>query len=202
MNSIKSKYLKILFNPFAIFSRNQTLIIGLIIICIAGVINSFTNTHFDGIFDIHTGKSSVFVVFILEGYINLIILTGLLYIVGKIFTQQNVNIINLFGQQALARWPLIISSIITISKPYQQFCAMRSLRELQDFGIFRFNTLDNIVVSLSIIVILIITIWVVVLIYKSFSQTYKVQGTKSVLLFILGVLFAEVLSKLLILQII
>jgi len=202
MNSTKSKYSKILFNPFTVFSRNQTLIIGLIIICIAGVINSFTNTHFDGIFDIHTGKSSVFIVFILEGYINLIILTGLLYIVGKIFTQQNVNIINLLGQQALARWPLIISSIITISKPYQRFCAFRSLQELQDFGILRFNTLDNIFVNLSLIVILIITIWIVVLMYKSFSQTYKVQGTKSVLLFFLGVILAEVLSKLLILQII
>lgn len=202
MDSSISKYSKILFNPFTVFSRNQTLIIGLIIIFIAGFINSFTNTHFDGIFDIHTGKSSAFVVFITEGYINLILLTGLLFLIGKLFTKQHVNIIDLLGQQALARWPLIISSIITISKPYQRFCSMRSLRELQDFGILRFNTIDNIIVSFSIIVLLIITIWVVVLMYKSFSQTYKVQRTKSVLLFTLGILLAEVLSKLFILQII
>ncbi|MBU0713626.1 hypothetical protein KKA87_17125 [bacterium] len=202
MDSSISKYSKILFNPFTVFSRNQTLIIGLIIIFIAGFINSFTNTHFDGIFDIHTGKSSAFVVFITEGYINLILLTGLLFLIGKLFTKQDANIIDLLSQQAIARWPLLLSSIITISKPYQRFSRMRSLRELHDFGIFKFNSFDDIVVSLSIIVLLIITIWTVALMYKSFHQTYKVERIKSVLLFTLGILLAEILSKLFIQQII
>jgi len=202
MDNANKQLSRLFFDPFTYLSKNQTLVIGLTIILITGFINSFTNTHFDGIFDIHTGKSSAFVVFVTEGYIILILLTGLLFLIGTLFIKQRANIFDLLGQQALARWPLLLSSIITISKPYQRFCRMRSLRELYDFGIFRFNSLDNIVVSISIIVLLIITIWVVVLMYKSFSQTYKVQRIKSVFLFILGVLIAEVLSKVLILRII
>lgn len=202
MDNSKKTHSRFFLDPFSYFPPNQTLIIGLVIIFIAGVINSFANTHFDGIFDIHTGKSSAFIVFITEGYINLIILTGLLFMVGKIFTKQNVNIIDILGQQALARWPLLISSIITVSKPYQRFCAMRSLREFYNFGIFNLNSFDNTIVSFSIIIISIITIWVILLMYKSFSQTYKVQGLKGIIIFIFGALIAEVLSKLLILRII
>jgi len=198
----KNEVLKLFFNPYKLLPERQTLIIGLVIICITGIINSFTNTHFDGIFDIHSGKSSVFIVFILEGYINLIILTGMLLLVGKLFTKQNIHIIDILGRQALARWPLLISSIITLSKPYQQFCQMSTLQEITDFGILRFNTYDNTIVSLSVIVIFIIMIWVVVLMYRAFSQTYKIQRIKSIVLFILGAIIAEILSKLLILQII
>lgn len=198
----KEKIFNLLFNPFNSLSKNQTLIIGMVIIFLAGLINSFTNTHFDGIFDIHSGKDSAFIVFILEGYINLVIITGILYLVGKVFIKTDANILSLFGQQALARWPLLISSIITISGPYQRFCNNTSRQQLETFGIFNFNSFDEIIVSLSLILMLIVTIWVIVLMYKSFSKLYKVQDTKGIFLFIFGSLIAEVLSKLLILRII
>ncbi len=202
MKISKEKIFNSLFNPFNSLSKNQTLIIGMVIIFLAGLINSFTNTHFDGIFDIHTGKYSAFIVFILEGYINLVIITGILYLVGKVFIKTDANILSLFGQQALARWPLLIASIITISEPYQRFCNNTSRQQLETFGIFNFNSLDEIIVSLSLILMLIVTIWVIVLMYKSFSKLYKVQGIKGISLFIFGSLIAEVLSKLLILRII
>jgi len=202
MSNSDKKYSRLLFNPFDVLSRNQALIIGIVILFISGLINSFTNTHFDGVFDIHTGKPSAFIVFILEGYINLVIITGILFCVGKVFIKTDTNILSLFGQQALARWPLLISSIITISGPYQRFCNNSSLQQLETFGILNFNSFDEIIVSLSLILMLIVTIWVIVLMYKSFSKLYKVQGTKGVFLFIFGALVAEVLSKLLILRII
>ena len=65
-----------------------------------------------------------------------------------------------------------------------------------------FNSFDKIIVSLSLILMLIVTIWVIVLMYKSFSKLYKVQGIRSISLFIFGSIIAEVLSKLLILRII
>lgn len=202
MDNSQNTLSKLIFDPFSFLSRNQTLIIGLSIIFIAGIINFFSNTHFDGIFDIHTGKSSLFIVFILEGYINLIIITGSLFILGKLFTKQNVNILNFLGQQSLARWPLLIASIITISKPYQRFSNIKSVKEIEEFGTFQFNSFDNMIVSLSIILILIITIWVIILMYKSFNQKFKVYRTKGLLLFISGSIIAEILSKMIILHII
>ncbi|MCF7886089.1 MAG: hypothetical protein K9M80_06315 [Candidatus Marinimicrobia bacterium] len=202
MDNSEKSLLKILFEPFRYLSKYQTFIIGLTIILIAGVINSFANIHFDGVFDVHTGRPSSFIVFILEGYINLIILTGSLVILGKIFTKRNIDIVDFLGQQALARWPLLISSMITLSEPYQKYCHLRSFREIQDFGLFSFNSYDNIMVSLSIICLLLITIWTILLMYKSFSKNYKVQGLKGIMLFILGSIFAEIFSKLVILRII
>lgn len=202
MKNSKKTYLKFILNPFDYFSPNHTLIIGLSIIFTAGIINSFANTHFDGIFDIHTGGSSAFIVFILEGYINLIIITGALFILGKLFTKQNVDIFKFLGQQSLARWPFMTASIITISKSYQRFSSIKSIREIKEFGIFSFNSLDNTIVSLSIIFIFIILLWVVILMYKSFKQEFKICGTKGVLIFIFGSVIAEILSKIIILQII
>jgi hypothetical protein len=202
MDHSKKSHSKFLFNPFSYFSKKQTLIIGLIIIFIAGIINYFTSTHFDGIFDIHTGRPSPFIVFLLEGYINLIIITGSLLILGKLFTKQNVNILNFLGQQALARWPLLIASIITISKPYQNFISVKSVQEIKEFGIFSFNSLNNTIVSLSLIFIFVIILWMIILMYKSFKQTFKVQGIKGAFLFISGSIIAEIISKLIILRII
>jgi len=74
---------ELLYNPFKRMSNNQLLFIGLVIILISGIINSFSNTHFDGIIDIHTGKESPFWVFITEGFINLILITLIFFISGK-----------------------------------------------------------------------------------------------------------------------
>lgn len=202
MNKNTNNGFKLIFNPHTIFSKNQVIFVGLLIILISGTINSFSNTHFDGIFDIHTGKSSPFIVFILEGYINLTIITGSLFILGKLFTKQNANILNFLGHQALARWPLLIASIITLSKPYQNFISIKSLQKLKEFGIFSFNSLDNTIVSLSIVIVFVITLWMIILMYKSFKQTFKVQGFKGIFLFISGSIIAEILSKIIILYII
>mgnify|MGYP006306362973 FL=1 len=85
-----------LLNPFKYFSRNQMLTIGLAVILLTGIINYFTNTHFDGIFDIHTGKSATIYIFISEGFINLIIITLCLYFPAKTITDSNINIYNFF----------------------------------------------------------------------------------------------------------
>ncbi len=108
MDNANKQLSRLFFDPFTYLSKNQTLVIGLTIILITGFINSFTNTHFDGIFDIHTGKSSAFVVFVTEGYIILILLTGLLFLIGTLFIKQRANIFDLFGSASISTLAVII----------------------------------------------------------------------------------------------
>ena len=91
--------------------------------------------------------------------------------------------------------------MIIFSNTSQQLYNLKSIQKIQEFGLFKFSTIDNTIVSLSIILFIVITIWIITLMYRSFTQSFKIQGLKNILLFIICSIIAEILSKKLILYI-
>jgi len=192
---------ELLFNPFKKMSNNQLLFFGLGIILISGILNTISNTHFDGIFDIHTGKESPFWVFIAEGFINLILITLIFFIIGKFILKAECSLKDILSQQAFARWPLILSSLIALSNSYQDYIQSLSVRIAQNPGsILGPDTGQNILFIISIVIFIIIYIWIFFLMYKSVSRTLKISGIKGVGIFLAGCLIIEILSKLVILN--
>ena len=97
-----------LFNPFVYIAGGQALGLGLAAILVAGFIGSVSNSHFDGVLDTHTGMSAPIWFFLAEGFIDWFCLALVLCVFGKIISKTAFRTIDLFGTQALARWPTIL----------------------------------------------------------------------------------------------
>ena len=188
------KSMTLFFNPFFYVAGVQALGLGLAAIILAGLIGSRGHTHFDGVLDTHVGGPAPLWFFLAEGIIDWLCLSAVLWVGGKIISQSAFRAVDLLGTQALARWPTLFISLITLPPAFQRFG--RELVEQFKLGKFQLDTPDAIIFFGITIAMIPFFCWVVALMYKSFGVSCNVKGGKAIGTFIAGLLVAEVLSKL------
>jgi hypothetical protein len=189
------KLTTLLFNPFVYIAGGKALGLGLPAILLAGLIGSFSRTHFDGVLDTHTGFHSPMWTFVAEGLIDWLCLALVLLIFGKIYSTTAFRTIDLVGTQALARWPTFFISLVTLPPAIQRFS--RDLVQLltEPGAKLDFNPADAAIFFAAVAAMLALLCWMVALMYKSYSLSCNLKGGKAVGTFIAGLIVAELLSK-------
>src|SRR5438552_5098370 len=139
----QNKPITLMFNPFVYSAGAQALGLGLAAILLAAFIGWCSNTHFDGVLDVHTGAAAPLWLFFAEGVIDWLCLSVVLWVCGKIISRTAFRTIDVFGTQALARWPTVLISLITLPKAFNRFG--NELAEQLKRGKFDFNTADAII---------------------------------------------------------
>jgi len=183
-----------LFDPFTYIAGGKSLLIGAAAILLAGLVGSLGNTHFDGVLDIHTGRPEALWVFLAEGIIDWLFLAIILFITGKIVSKRAFRAIDLLGTQAMARWPTLFSAAASLLPPYQRFLTnLPGL--LQGSGGFQVHFAEAAVAAVVMLITLAAMVWMVALMYRSYSICCNVKGARGAVSFIFGLLAAEVLSK-------
>ena len=190
------KLITLLFNPFVYIAGVEALLIGATVIILAGVIGSFSHTHFDGVLDLHTGAQAQLGVFLLEGLADWLSLGLVLLVMGRIISKTSFRTIDLLGTQALARWPTIFTSLITLPAGFQRFGNYLLEELVRPGGKAQFDCTDAVVFWTVLAVSVLLLCWMVALMYKSYSVSCNVKGGKAVVTFIVGLILAEILSKL------
>ena len=195
MTENRKKIFNLIFDPSSILSLKQSLTYGIAIIFISGMINSISNTHFDGILDSHTGKPAPLLVFILEGFINLIVISVVFFTLIKISLTTHVSFLEIFSQQSFARWPFILISFLSLNQFYQDIINLiyQKYIELDKSVILSTNDFNLFIVIIFFMMIIII--WSLILMYNSFRRVCDKGGLKVILLFITGIIISEILSK-------
>ncbi len=191
-NSKKSTWL---FNPFAYIAGWQALLVGLILILVTGYIGSLSNTHFDGVLDTHTGRSAPLWFFLTTGILNWLCMGVVLWIFGKVASKGSLRTIDLFGTQALARWPSILTALACMAPAYTRFIhtlsALSRTQTLPETS----KPMDVVVFSLVISAMLLALCWMVRLMYMSYKVSCGLTKKRAITTFIVGLIIAEVLSK-------
>lgn len=190
----QNKLITLLFNPFFYVAGVKALGLGLAAIFLAGLVGSWSHTYFDGVLDTHVGAAAPLWFFLAEGVIDWLCLFIVLWVCGKIISQSAFRAVDLLGTQALARWPALIISLITLPKAFQRF-GNELLEQLKQ-GKFQLDTRDAIIFFCIVIAMIPFLCWMVALMYKSFSVSCNVKGGKAVGMFIAGLVVAEILSRL------
>jgi len=184
-----------LFNPFVYIAGAPALGLGLAAVLVAGLIGSVSNTHFDGVLDTHSGLHVSLGCFLAEGFIDWFCLAVVLWVFGKIISRTAFRAIDLFGTQALARWPTIFISVVALPAALQRF-SHELLAQLTNPGSpVAFNSADAVIFFASVAIMLVFLCWEVYLMYKSYSFSCNVKGGLAIGTFIAGLLIAEILSK-------
>jgi hypothetical protein len=193
--SSKAKLSIWLFNPFLYLAGAKALVIGWATILLAGLLGALSKTHFDGVLDIHTGGAAPTWFFISEGFVAWLCLSATLLITGKITTHTAFRVIDVTGTQALARWPTIIISLITLAPGYQRFSTYLKDQVLKQGGNINFANSDAFVFFGVVLGMILLTCWMVFLMYKAYAISCNVTGAKAVVGFIAAMFAAEICSK-------
>jgi hypothetical protein len=184
-----------LFNPFRFIAGFQSLLIGLAIILISGFVGSFSNTHFDGVLDVHTGAAAPMWFFLAEGLIDWISMALPLFVFGLIVSRSSFRMIDVLGTQALARWPYLIAAIALLPDANRRVLEYITLQIMQAASTTTINTEDVFIFGFAMIVVILMLIWMVALMYQAYAVSCNIKGARAVVTFIVSVILAEVLSK-------
>ncbi len=189
-----------LFNPFYYLAGGKALAAGIVLILATGALSYTGGFRFDGVLDVHTTASSNIPawVYLADGFIAWIIMSALLLSSGKIISISRVRAIDIFGTQALARWPAFAIALflkIPVVQSYLRFIYPK-------FAGARVSTVEFMISLASYLIIVLLIIWMVALMYRAFTVSSNVKGAKAILTFIGVILAGEILSKVVLLYIV
>ncbi|MDF1825548.1 MAG: hypothetical protein P1U68_12955 [Verrucomicrobiales bacterium] len=194
-----------LWNPFRFFAGSTALISGIGIVLATGAIASVSSTHFDGVLDTHVGFPAPLWFFLLEGIVNWISLASCLWLGAVLLREKRAfRALDLFGTQALARWPFIITALVCLLPGVQTY--QKKLLALAKSGETVLLPPAGTPTELAsfwgaALVMIFVTIWFVALAWKSFRISCDARGGRAIVTFILAIVIAEVISKLLFLKV-
>ncbi len=186
-----------MFNPFIRIAGIRSLTIGLVVIVASGLVAAAGGIRFDGLLDVHAGNPIPLWVPVVEGLVNWIVITALLWLAALFFGRSAVRLVDIAGTQAMARVPLLPAAAICtlpwIRSAFDGLTASVKSGQLPTFPGMGF--------VVGALVILAGIIWMVALMWKAFSISCNIKGGRAIALFIVAVLIGEVVSKLLAVQI-
>jgi len=185
-----------LFSPFVYVAGATSLAIGVAAILLAGLLGSLSSTHFDGVLDMHTGLRAPTRVFLMEGVLNWLCLAVVLFLLSKLVSRTSFRARDLFGTQAMARCPTVVTALLALLPAYQRCTAYLSWQLLRVGGQVHLHSADMVVFGLTVVVAIAAIVWMVALMYQSYSTCCNIKGAKAIATFVLGLLVAEAVSKL------
>jgi hypothetical protein len=195
--------LRWLWNPFEKTAGGPALAIGALVLLATGFVAYPSKTHFDGVLDTHVGLPAPLLVFVGESIVNWLSLVLVLWIGGILLTRgkSRFRALDLFGTQALARWPFLLIALFCLLPGFQSYSEKLVESAMAgNLSIPMAPAGEMIAFWGGTILMLLVTIWFVALAWKSFRISCDVSGGKAVAAFIVGILVAEVISKIAILK--
>jgi len=186
---------KLLFKPFEKYSEQQLLIIGILSLIIGTYLASILNTRFDGAIDMHLVQSTTLIRVIKDVLISVSCLLLCLFVVGKIINSKT-RFVDIFSATIVARIPFYLFLLFNINNFFSNYT--QQLLEFQKSG----NPADIDPTALAVVSVvgflaIGFIVWFFALLWNGFKIATNAKGSKSVLLFIVGILIAEVISKVL-----
>jgi len=185
-----------LFNPFSFVAGYQALFLGLGIMLISALFGFLGNTHFDGVLDVHKGLEAPLWLFLAEGIINWMSIAMPFFFFGLIVSTSSLRIIDVFGTQALSRWPYLITSIVMLPKATERFGIYLLSRFTSMAASVTMSYTDMLIFIFALLVTVIMTVWTVALMYKAYVVSCNIKGARAIVTFIVSLIGAEALSKL------
>lgn len=182
-----------LFNPFIKFSERQLTITGILFLLIGSILGYIFHARFDGVFDLHFVEK----VALTQPFIDNVVVIASLFLcllaVGK-YTNKKTRSIDIVAMSLISRIPTYLLVLFN-ANDFMYDISNTVLQQFQD------GNLDISPADLTIIVIFTLLsiaelVWMCTLLYNGFKVATNAKKTLSVILFIVALISAEILSKL------
>lgn len=194
----KNSIVSWLFNPFKYIAGTKALVGGLMAMVIISALGYFSNTHFDGVLDIHYGCADVstpYIIHALYQIIGWVSITLVFYITARIVTKSDIRFIDIAGTLAFSQIPLIFAAL-TGFLPNIHLCLDNlDTTSINDILLMLKDNIGMLLISGTICIVFII--WSIILKYKAYSTSANIKGVVGGATFALALIISEIVSKLL-----
>ncbi len=188
-----------LFNPFVQIAGAKSLLIGFLFLLLSSTLAAFFNTRFDGILDAHYTNNQIFYLSYLDNLINISVITIIFYGFGSILTKGKVRFIDIIGTSTLSRFPLFIIPLFNIQNK-SGLIGEKIIQSITKPDAMQLTQFEWIYLIVSGIISLLLIIWFIALQFKAYKISTNLKGANLIVSFILGLIIAEILSKIIIYQ--
>jgi len=186
--------IKKLINPYKYLAGLKSLILGIAIILATSIIGYFSNTQFPDIISVKTCPDFSISYFILQGLLNWFILSTMFYIASMIISKSKVRPIDIYGTQALARFPYLLASCIGFSSALNDFSKYLQWTLLKQGEPIEISSIQIVIAILILVFSLILTIWMITLMFNAFKVSANLKGNRLVFSFIIVMILSIVLT--------
>lgn len=178
----------ILFNPFIRIAGWQAFAIGFPIAIITSIVAVYSHLAFDGLLDAHSINNIDIKTSLILLLINVVSGIFIMYLAALIISKKT-RFIDILGTMTFARAPFILAALagFFVTPVAANEIMKNPMIVLSQSGFIPFT-----------ILLILASIWMIVLTFNAFKTSTGGKGVKLVLTFIIAILAAEVLSKILI----
>lgn len=198
---------KTLINPFERYQERTLMIVGRVAIVVGCFIAYVFNARYDGVVDLHFAQKVRTMEPFFDNMVNIVCLLLPLFIVGRIINKKT-RVVDVLTAILIARIPYYVLPFFNannfIGNMTEQVMRQMSERSLSnstsmDLGL----TSGEMVLFLAFAGLSILAlIWMIVLLYNGFKTATNLKSLKHKVYFVLALIVAEVLSKIIILKMI
>ncbi len=182
-----------IWNPFTKIAGYQAFVIGFVIAILAAIIGKFGNLFFDGAIDAHGGATQFTMLeAVLMVIIDIAIVTFVMYLLSLTVTR-NFRFADILGTMTLARFPFFLLSILALFTTFP---------EVENMLVNPLVILSYPSFILFMFVSIFIAVWVIILMFNALKVSTGLKRSSLVTIFIVGIIIAELISKILIYYII
>lgn len=184
---------RILLNPFVKFSETQLLVIGIIAAIGGSLIASTFGITYDGIIDVHIIEEITFLSSIKQNFVLLLLITVLLFILGKIINPKT-RFIDILNSSLLFRIPFYISALL-VSLPMMTRLEKEVAKNINSLDKINIEPADLIGILLISILLIGLLIYAITLLFQGFKTATNAKKPAHYISFAVTILLAEMLSK-------
>lgn len=184
-----------LFNPFRFIAGGKALILGGIIMVLTALVGWFSHTHFPDIISLKSNSDYPFSYLLFQTFVNWFLFSSLIYGYSKAVSKSSVRALDIFGTQALARFPYLPGAFIGFSGSMERFTKYILSKTMQPDLDISITQTDIGIAVLIMVLSLLLLIWLFVLMYNAFSLSSNLKGSKAVIGFIVCLVISVIASQ-------
>lgn len=187
---------RVLYNPLAVYGKGKGLLAALIVIIILTGAAMWGGVHLDGAFDLHVSEVRPSTgLIILESLVDWISLGIFLFAASRVFGG-NGGIMQHLAGAGLARFPYIIFALLfSVQSPFGQ-AMLKAVKVSKSEIIINPQLMNTPLVIFGTVIAAGLFVWALTILGFNHYQTSRLSIGKAVASFVIGIAFAEALSKL------
>ena len=185
----------ILFNPFKFIAGAKSLLIGGLILLLTATIAFYSNTHFPDLISIKGPAMLPFWLILSELLFNCLVFAGVLYLFALFLSSSSIRFIDVLGTQTLARAPYLLAAICGFFyTSVDKFGRHLMYTQLNQGTAVDLSTGDITIAVFIMIFSLLVTIWMVALMFNAFKVATNLKGQRAVFSFVVAFIISMVIT--------
>lgn len=185
--------MKYLLKPFEFVAGTKALTIGAVVALLSIILCSLAPARFDGALDFHIGVDALPIWKLLLEQIMVIFSLFISFYAGGKLLGGSGRAIDMLGTSSMARIPMLLIGLVSLALPSEELAELG--KNPESLSLSGEAIVTTVLVSIPVLALY---VYYVALLWQAFKTCFNLSAGKAVAVFILSLITAEIISKLLI----